>query len=173
MPELWWLPLAPPCNQDLHREAHTKARGICPQHPLASPSLQPTLTVKLFAGCWVWERGLYPLHGHSSFRDALNHRHVVRKRMRRSVLEPKSNPHGIQADFPQIMRWYQPRQFGPKAPSDFQLQRTEHGCISSRGKAEKSPTPVIRKGYAQGVHVEEGEQVPLKWAHALVHKGQT
>lgn len=59
---------------------------------------------------------------------------MVREKLRRSVLEPKSNPHGIQADFPQIMRWYQPRQFGPKAPSNFELQRTEHGCISSRVK---------------------------------------
>lgn len=96
-----------------------KTRGICPQHPLASPSLHPTLTVKLLTGCWVWERGFYPLHVHSSFRDMLNHLHVVRKKMRRSMLEPKSNPHGIQADFPQILRWYQPRQFGPKASSNF------------------------------------------------------
>ena len=50
-----------------------KAGGICSQQPLASPSLHPTPTVKLLAGCWVWKRGLYPLGVRPSFRDMLNH----------------------------------------------------------------------------------------------------
>lgn len=57
--------------------------------------------------------------------------HGGRKKLRGSTLEPESNPHGIQADWPK---------YSPNirvAPSSFELQRMECGCVSSGGEAER------------------------------------
>lgn len=91
-----------------------------------------------------------------SSRDRLNHLsdipvRGVRKKTRGSVLEPESNPHGIQADLPKYsggtIMLHPALSCKGWSVGVFPLGVKQRGCCSSGG-------------YAQGLHVEE-EQIPL------------
>lgn len=94
--EQCWIPAAPPCTWEL---CVPQIQRDLPPAPL-SFSQPPPNTHTGAAGCTLGLEMWFVLS-----RDRLNHLCdipvcEVRKKIRGSMLEPKSDPHGIQADLP-------------------------------------------------------------------------